>query len=72
MAREPRFDLVGIAQQLVRRGNDRQPCCAREVDISNVDTRHHRQALAEAAMRQGCAACLHVDDPPRAPAGDAR
>jgi len=44
MARLPRFDLPGVAQHIVQRGNDRQPCFADDADYL-----HYRQELGEAA-----------------------
>jgi hypothetical protein len=39
MARLPRFDLVGIPQHIIQRGNDRQPC----FDFDVADLRAHTQ-----------------------------
>jgi len=47
MARLPRFDLAGIAQHVVQRGNDRQPCFARDVD----DQLDRQSALSTGARR---------------------
>lgn len=44
-----------MAQHVVQRGNDRQPCFAAEVDYQ-----HYRQELAEAALRHGCAVHAYV------------
>ena len=55
MARLPRFDLPGIAQHVIQRGNDRQPCFAAEEDYL-----HYLQELDEAAMRFGCAIHAYV------------
>ncbi|TZF82924.1 transposase [Cognatilysobacter lacus] len=49
MARLPRLDLPGIPQHVVQRGNDRQPCFARDEDYQ-----HYRQELGEAALKHGC------------------
>jgi putative transposase len=49
MARLPGLDLPGIAQHVVQRGNDRQPCFARDGDYE-----HYRQELGEAALKHGC------------------
>ncbi|MCD9088270.1 transposase [Stenotrophomonas sp. SY1] len=32
MARQPRIDLPGVAQHVIQRGNDRQPCFFRDID----------------------------------------
>lgn len=55
MARLPRFDLPGVAQHLVQRGNDRQPCFADDADYL-----HYRQVLGEAALRHDCAVHAYV------------
>ena len=55
MARLPRFDLPGVAQHIVQRGNDRQPCFADDADYL-----HYRQELGEAALRHGCAVHAYV------------
>ena len=49
MARLPRLDLPGIPQHIVQRGNDRQPCFARDADYQQ-----YRQELGEAAPKHGC------------------
>lgn len=53
MARLPRFDLPGVPQHVVQRGNDRQPCFA-----DTADYQGYRQELGEAALRHGCS--LHA------------
>ncbi len=55
MSRLRRLDFAGIAQHVVQRGNDRQPCFAAE-----VDHQHYRQELAEAALRHGRAVHVYV------------
>ncbi len=55
MARLPRFDLPGISQHIVQRGNDRQPCFADDADYL-----HYRHELGEAAQRHGCAIHAYV------------
>lgn len=55
MARLPRIDLPGIPQHVVQRGNDRQPCFAREDDY-----RQYLQELAEAALKHDCALHTYV------------
>ncbi len=32
MARQPRFDLAGIPQHILQRGNNRLPCCLDDED----------------------------------------
>jgi putative transposase len=49
MARLPRIDLPGVAQHIVQRGNDRQPCFADDADYL-----HYRQELGEAALKHDC------------------
>lgn len=48
MARSPRLDLPGVAQHIVQRGNDRQPCFAQAGDYG-----HYLNELGEAALRHG-------------------
>lgn len=75
MARLPRFDLPGIPQHIVQRGNDRQACFA-DAD----DHLRYRQALAEAALRYDCALHayvlmtnhVHLLTTPREPGGVSR
>ncbi|GAB1595055.1 transposase [Lysobacter claricitrinus] len=55
MARLPRLDLPGIPQHVVQRGNDRQPCFARDGDYE-----HYRQELGEAALKHDCAVHAYV------------
>ena len=55
MARLPRLDLPGIAQHIVQRGNDRQPCFADDGDYL-----HYRQELSEAALKHRCALHAYV------------
>jgi len=47
MARHSRFDLPGIPQHIVQRGNDRQACFAADVDYGQ-----YLQELREAALKQ--------------------
>lgn len=49
MARQPRLDVPGIAQHIVQRGVDRQPCFAQPGDYA-----HYLNEVAEAALRHGC------------------
>jgi len=55
MARQPRLDLPGIAQHVVQRGNDRQPCL-----FSAIDYQRYRQDLREIAMTEHCAVHAYV------------
>ena len=55
MARQPRFDLTGIAQHVVHRGVDRQPCFAKEPDY-----RRYLQKFGQAADRHDCAIHAYV------------
>jgi hypothetical protein len=52
MARLPRLDFAGIAQHVVQRGNDCQPCF-----VADDDYAHYRQELEEAA-RRSAAHCM--------------
>jgi putative transposase len=55
MARLPRFDVAGIAQHVVQRGNDRLPCFAAELDYIR-----YLQDLRDAANANGCAIHAYV------------
>lgn len=55
MPRQPRLDLAGVAQHIVQRGNDRQPCFFRDVDYLR-----YRQDLVELGLRYGCAVHAYV------------
>ena len=55
MARLPRIDLPGIAQHIVQRGVDRQPCFAAPGDYAG-----YLRELGEAALKQGCAIHAYV------------
>ena len=55
MARQPRLDLPGVAQHIVQRGNDRQPCFAHTADYLR-----YRQEFGEAAIKHGCAVHCYV------------
>lgn len=50
MARQPRPDLPDVAQHIVQRGNDRQPCC-----FTQVDYPRYLGDLRAAAQRYGVA-----------------
>ncbi len=49
MARLPRFDLPGIPQHIVQRGNNRLPCF-----LDDADRARYRQLLREALFATGC------------------
>ncbi|MCK7595316.1 transposase [Pseudomarimonas salicorniae] len=55
MFRQPRLDLPGVAQHIIQRGNDRQPCF-----FEDADRRRYLDDLREAALKLGCAvhACV--------------
>lgn len=55
MPRAARLDLPGVAQHVVQRGNDRQPCFFREADY-----RRYLGDLREAALKYGCAVHAYV------------
>ena len=55
MARLPRIDLPGIAQHVVQRGVDRQPCFAAPADYAG-----YLKELGEAARKHGCAIHAYV------------
>jgi putative transposase len=48
MSRLPRFDLPGIPQHVVQRGNNRLPC------LDENDRQHYLQGLLSALRRFGC------------------
>ena len=49
MARQPRIDLPGIAQHVVQRGNDCQPCFFRDIDRTR-----YLQDLRELSLKGAC------------------
>lgn len=55
MPRQKRLDLVGVAQHVIQRGNDRQACFFREIDYVR-----YRQDLREAALKAGCRVHAYV------------
>jgi putative transposase len=55
MARQPRLDLPGIAQNVVQRGNDRQICFAADTDYLR-----YLQELREASSKHDCAIHAYV------------
>lgn len=55
MARKPRFNLPGIPQHVIQRGNNRQPCFHDEQDY-----RHYLNALRDAADKNDCRVHAYV------------
>ena len=55
MARKPRLDLPGVAQHIVQRGNDRQPCF-----FAAGDYERYRHDLRQIASNEGCAVHAYV------------
>lgn len=55
MPRLPRLDLPGIAQHVIQRGNDRQPCF-----FTPDDYRRYLHDLNEIALREECAVHAYV------------
>jgi len=55
LARLPRLDLPGVAQHVVQRGNDRQPCFG-----DTADYLKYRIDLCEAALRHRCVVHAYV------------
>jgi putative transposase len=55
MARQPRFDLPGIPQHVVQRGNNRLPCF-----LDDNDRRRYLHLLGEALLATGCALHAYV------------
>ncbi len=55
MPRPLRIDLPGIAQHVVQRGNDRQPCF-----FTDADYLCYRSELKAVARREGCAVHAYV------------
>ena len=55
MARKPRFNLPGIAQHVIQRGNNREPCFFNEQDCH-----FYRDALQTAGKKAGCAIHAYV------------
>ncbi len=49
MARHPRFDLPGIPQHVIQRGNNRLPCF-----LDEGDRHRYLECLAQGLMRFGC------------------
>lgn len=49
MPRKPRFNLVGIPQHVIQRGNNREPCFYAEEDY-----RHYLDDLQESAVKFDC------------------
>lgn len=55
MARKPRIDLPGVAQHVIQRGNDRQPCFFRD-----IDRLRYLQDLRELALAHQCQVHAYV------------
>jgi putative transposase len=55
MARKPRFNLIGIPQHVIQRGNNREPCF-----YSVEDYQRYLQDLDDAANRNDCAIHAYV------------
>jgi putative transposase len=55
MSRQPRFDLPGIPQHVVQRGNHRLPCF-----LDDFDRQRYLQCLQQALRRFGCGLHAHV------------
>lgn len=49
MPRKPRFNLAGIPQHIIQRGNNRDPCF-----YSEEDYRHYLDDLRESALKYDC------------------
>ena len=55
MARKPRFNIPGIPQHVIQRGNNREPCFYAEQDYCR-----YLDILKEAAVRNNCAVHAYV------------
>ena len=55
MARNPRFNIAGIPQHVVQRGNNRQPCF-----LDERDYRRYLDHLGNACGRSGCSVHAYV------------
>jgi putative transposase len=55
MPRPTRIDLPGIAQHVIQRGNDRQPCF-----FADADDLRYRADLRDIALREGCEVHAYV------------
>ena len=53
MPRKPRFNLVGIPQHVIQRGNNREPCF-----FSEQDYRRYLEDLIKASQKYSC--CVHA------------
>ena len=49
MPRKPRFNLIGVPQHVIQRGNNREPCFYAEMDY-----RRYQEDLQEAANKYAC------------------
>ncbi len=55
MPRKPRFNLIGVPQHVIQRGNNREPCFYAEEDY-----RRYLDDLGEVADKFGCAIHAYV------------
>lgn len=55
MPRKPRFDLAGVPQHIIQRGNNRQPCFFTEADYLC-----YLSELREISRREGCSVHAYV------------
>ena len=55
MARKPRFNLVGIPQHVIQRGNNREPCFFTEVDYFR-----YLDDLKKSAVKYNCRVHAYV------------
>jgi putative transposase len=55
MPRSLRFDLPGISQHVIQRGNDRQPCF-----FADIDCIRYLQELKQASQREGCVVHAYI------------
>ena len=55
MARKPRFNLIGVPQHIVQRGNNREPCF-----YALADYHRYLEDLKESASRNQCAVHAYV------------
>ena len=55
MPRKPRFNVIGVPQHVIQRGNNREPCFYAEEDYSK-----YLEALSKAADKNNCAVHAYV------------
>lgn len=55
MARKPRFNLIGIPQHVIQRGNNREPCFFAEEDFQ-----YYLECLQKSAEKFGCLVHAYV------------